>query len=124
MHTRVTKHKSNGIRHLCLFLIGLPSRHPLRFCFTLAHIQAQTSITGQMNLSIHGLLFIKELIINLVVFVLFASAYPDRYRTALWFAGGTHEWNSNPALHIYCYANHKESPEILWIWRQRSAPEL
>jgi hypothetical protein len=63
--------------------------------------------------------FAAELGIQLVVFILFASAYSDRYRSLLWLTGGAEGWNSNPEDRIYFYANHKEPPEIPWIWAQR-----
>lgn len=67
--------------------------------------------------------FAVEFSIQLLIFSLFASAYPDRYRSILWLTGGVEGWNSNPELRIYFYANHKEAPEIPWIWTQRFASD-
>lgn len=66
--------------------------------------------------------FVVELSIKLLIFALFLSAYPDRYRSLLWATGGTEGWNSDPELRIYFYANHQEPPEIPWIWKQRLEP--
>lgn len=83
-------------------------------------LKMQPGVAGRMNFSIRGVFLIGELTINLFIFALFASAYPDRYRTTLWVTGGTHGWNSDPTLRIYFYANHNVPPEIPWIWTPRS----
>lgn len=60
-----------------------------------------------------------ELLLSILAFVLFCSAYPDQYRTRLWSIGGERGWNSNPHLRIYFYANYEDPPEIPLIWSQR-----
>ena len=60
-----------------------------------------------------------EVLVCLVTFTLFCSAYPAQYRTRLWEIGGEHGWNSDPSLRIYFYANYQEPPEIPLIWSQR-----
>jgi hypothetical protein len=77
------------------------------------------STTTRANDCLHWAAFAAELSIQLAVFALFASAYPDRYRSLLWLTGGVQGWNSSPEERIYFYANHKEPPEIPWIWIQR-----
>lgn len=60
-----------------------------------------------------------ELVLALMLLSLFASAYPDRFRTNLWQNGGTLGWNSDPHQRVYNYANHRESPPVPLIWDQR-----
>ncbi|KAH9224553.1 hypothetical protein DL95DRAFT_378180 [Leptodontidium sp. 2 PMI_412] len=50
---------------------------------------------------------------------LFSYGYPNAARNALWEEGGNHQFNSNPKLRVYFYANHLEPPEIPYIWSQR-----
>ncbi|KAH7113803.1 hypothetical protein B0J11DRAFT_619242, partial [Dendryphion nanum] len=52
----------------------------------------------------------------IVLLVLFACAYPDRFRTLLWRAGGAKGWNSDPHMRVYYYANYREPPPIPTIW--------
>ncbi|RAQ99583.1 hypothetical protein DDE82_008097 [Stemphylium lycopersici] len=59
-----------------------------------------------------------ELVLALMLLSLFASAYPDRFRTNLWQNGGTLGWNSDPHQRVYNYANHRESPPVPLIWDQ------
>ncbi|KAI5917484.1 hypothetical protein F4810DRAFT_43243 [Camillea tinctor] len=63
--------------------------------------------------------FVFELLLTLFTLAWFANAYPDKYRTTLWTAGGEHGWNSNPKMRIYYYANYEEPPDIPLIWSQR-----
>ena len=62
------------------------------------------------------LLFLFEGILTGTVLVFSATGYPDLTRMALWKEGGIKHFNSNPALRIYFYANHKEPPPIPYIW--------
>ncbi|CRL31130.1 unnamed protein product [Penicillium camemberti] len=82
------------------------------------------STTTRTNNCFHWVAFAAELSIQLAVFALFASAYPDGYRSLLWLTGGVQGWNSNPEERIYFYANHKTPPEIPWIWTQRFGVQL
>ena len=63
-------------------------------------------------------LTIIETGIILSTLALFAYGYPNATRDALW-EGGVHQFNSNPKLRIYFYANHLEPPDIPYIWSQR-----
>jgi hypothetical protein len=67
-----------------------------------------------------GTLF--DLALAIVLISLFATAYPDRFRTVLWQEGGTKGWNSDPHQRVYDYANYRESPPIPLIWDERSPP--
>ncbi|KAH6669680.1 hypothetical protein F5X68DRAFT_50626 [Plectosphaerella plurivora] len=60
-----------------------------------------------------------ELCLCVTLAGLFGAAYPDRFRTALWEAGGAAGWNSDPRQRIYFYANYKEPPVVPLIWSQR-----
>jgi len=71
------------------------------------------------RVTLQVLLLVAEIVGLCFVFSLFANAYPDKYRTALWQYGGTNGWNSDPSLRVYYYANYKEAPEIPLIWSQR-----
>lgn len=64
-------------------------------------------------------LTIIETGIILTTLTLFAYGYPNATRDALWEEGGVHQFNSNPKLRIYFYANHLEPPDIPYIWSQR-----
>lgn len=66
------------------------------------------------------LVILTELLLGIITFTLFCSAYPDQYRTRLWLIGGEHGWNSDPSLRIYFYANYQNPPEIPLLWSQRS----
>ncbi|KAF2464547.1 uncharacterized protein BDR25DRAFT_241964, partial [Lindgomyces ingoldianus] len=57
-----------------------------------------------------------DFFLAVTLLTLFASAYPDRFRTALWQDGGTRGLNSNPKLRVYFYANYREPPPIPLIW--------
>lgn len=60
-----------------------------------------------------------ELVLALVLLSLFATAYPDRFRTNLWQNGGTLGWNSDSQQRIYDYANYRKSPPVPLIWDER-----
>lgn len=62
-----------------------------------------------------------EFMVVVPTLVLFAVIYADDLRTTLWEIGGDKGWNSDPRLRIYFYANHREPPEIPFIWSQRYA---
>ncbi|KAH6865820.1 hypothetical protein BKA58DRAFT_442592 [Alternaria rosae] len=47
-----------------------------------------------------------DLILAIALVSLFATAYPDRFRTVLWKEGGTKGWNSDPIQRVYDYANY------------------
>lgn len=68
------------------------------------------------------LLFLSAMLVDLILAItlisLFASAYPDRFRTALWQNGGSEGWNSDPQQRVYDYANYRESPPMPLIWDQ------
>ena len=74
-------------------------------------------------LRISPLLFLCAMLVDLVLAItlvsLFASAYPDGFRTALWQNGGSEGWNSDPQQRVYNYANYRESPPIPLSWDQR-----
>ncbi|KAB2109567.1 hypothetical protein AG0111_0g1842 [Alternaria gaisen] len=57
-----------------------------------------------------------DLILAIVILSLFATVYPDRFRTVLWQEGGTKGWNSDPHQRVYDYANYRKSPPIPLIW--------
>ncbi|PVH88779.1 hypothetical protein DL98DRAFT_157105 [Cadophora sp. DSE1049] len=64
-------------------------------------------------------LTIVEASIILTTLALFSYGYPNATRDALWEEGGVQQFNSNPKLRIYFYANHLEPPKIPYIWSQR-----
>ena len=51
--------------------------------------------------------------------VLFGIEQPDLYRTKFWQIGFDNKLNSNPAMILYAYANHRELPTIPFVWSQR-----
>lgn len=57
-----------------------------------------------------------EFLLATSLLALFASAYPDQFRTALWRDGGSKGWNSDPSDRIYLYANYEEVPPMPLIW--------
>lgn len=57
-----------------------------------------------------------EFLLATSLLALFASAYPDRYRTRLWRDGGSKGWNSDPSYRTYLYANYREIPPMPLIW--------
>ncbi|KAI8717332.1 hypothetical protein NCS52_00808500 [Fusarium sp. LHS14.1] len=64
-------------------------------------------------------LLMVEFIIALMAVILFGLAFPDRFRSRLWENGGEEGWNSNPNMIIYYYANHREPPEVPYLWQGR-----
>lgn len=50
------------------------------------------------------------------VLVIFGIAQPDLYRTDMWQIGWEHRLNSNPAMILYAYANHRPLPDIPFVW--------
>lgn len=63
-----------------------------------------------------------DLILAIALVSLFATAYPDRFRSILWKEGGTKGWNSDPIQRVYDYANYRKSPPIPLIWDERYPP--
>ncbi|KAJ4993700.1 hypothetical protein SVAN01_00754 [Stagonosporopsis vannaccii] len=61
-----------------------------------------------------------EFVLATSLLALFAWAYPDRYRSALWHEGGSRGWNSDPSYRTYLWANYKEVPPMPVIWDERS----
>lgn len=99
----------------CLFHSSLLSITNIMPGFNQAALATMTS-----QITAHRLVVLIELLLGIITFSLFCSAYPDQYRTKLWHIGGEHGWNSDPSLRIYFYANYKDPPEIPLIWSQRS----
>jgi hypothetical protein len=62
-----------------------------------------------------------EFVLAACLIAIFASAYPDRYRTALWREGGSKGWNSDPSYRTYLWANYKEVPPMPVVWDERYA---
>jgi len=60
-----------------------------------------------------------EFVLATSLLVVFAWAYPDRYRSALWREGGSKGWNSDPSYRTYLWANYKEVPPMPLIWDER-----
>jgi len=52
------------------------------------------------------------------ILVLFGIAQPDMFRSRLWQVGYENRFNSNPAMIIYAYANHRPLPQIPFVWSQ------
>ncbi|KAK7430286.1 hypothetical protein QQZ08_003261 [Neonectria magnoliae] len=48
--------------------------------------------------------------------VLYGLAQPNLYRTDMWRIGWEHQLNSNPAIILYAYANHRPLPHVAFIW--------
>jgi hypothetical protein len=67
-------------------------------------LRGENTSKSRNRIYCHWVEFVLELIAQLVIFALFASAYPDRYRSLLWLTGGIENWNSNPELRVYFYA--------------------
>lgn len=64
-----------------------------------------------------------EFVLASALLALFVSAYPDRFRTALWRDGGSKGWNSDPSYRTYLYANYQEIPPMPLIWDERYASQ-
>lgn len=57
-----------------------------------------------------------ELIGLVPILVLFGISQPDLYRSDMWQIGWEHKLNSNPAMILYAYANHRPLPKIAFVW--------
>lgn len=57
-----------------------------------------------------------ELLGLIPLLVLFGIAQPDLYRTHLWQIGWEWRFNSNPAMILYAYANHRPLPTVPFVW--------
>lgn len=57
-----------------------------------------------------------ELLGLIPILVLFGLAQPDLYRSNLWQIGWENRFNSNPAIILYAYANHRPLPTIPFVW--------
>jgi hypothetical protein len=55
--------------------------------------------------------FIEAALVGINIF-LFSYSYPEAARMVLWEEGSLKQFNSNPKLWIYFYANHLEPLEI------------
>ena len=63
-------------------------------------------------------LMLFELLGLIPILVLFGIAQPDLYRSTLWRIGFENQFNSNPNMILYAYANHRPLPEIPFVWSQ------
>jgi hypothetical protein len=59
-----------------------------------------------------------ELIGVVAALVIFGISQPDLYRSDMWKIGWQHDppLNSNPAIVLYAYANHRPLPKIALVW--------
>ncbi|KAK5653250.1 hypothetical protein OQA88_9149 [Cercophora sp. LCS_1] len=73
---------------------------------------------------VHLLLLLIELILVAAALGIAAHGHTSELRTALWTTGGERGWNSDPRARIYFYANHREPPEIPFLWTERLANSL
>lgn len=48
--------------------------------------------------------------------VIFGISQPNLYRSDMWEIGWQNKWNSNPAIILYAYANHRPLPKIALVW--------
>jgi hypothetical protein len=62
-----------------------------------------------------------DLILTIALVSLFAYAYLDDFRTALWQNGGIQGRKSGPQQRMYNYADYHESPPMPLIWNERYA---
>ena len=62
-------------------------------------------------------LFALEFALTIAALAFFGIASPDTYRTALWFEGAQHGWNSNPNEVLYAAANYR-SLTVPMVWTQ------
>lgn len=60
-----------------------------------------------------------ELASLIPILVLFGIEQPDLYRTKFWQIGYDNGLNSNPAMILYAYANHRPLPTIPFVWSQK-----
>lgn len=56
------------------------------------------------------------------ILVIFGIAQPDMYRTKMWQIGYDNKLNSNPAMILYAYANHRPLPKIAFVWTRTYVP--
>ncbi|KXX81984.1 hypothetical protein MMYC01_201520 [Madurella mycetomatis] len=68
---------------------------------------------------LHFLVLSIELVVVATALGVFVHGYTNSLRTALWTIGGERGWNSNPRLRIYFYTNHREPPEVPYLWTER-----
>ncbi|KAM5355442.1 hypothetical protein ACJ41O_002088 [Fusarium nematophilum] len=61
-------------------------------------------------------LMLFELIGLVPILVIFGISQPNLYRTDMWQIGWENKLNSNPAVILYAYANHRPLPKIALIW--------
>ncbi|KAJ4271601.1 hypothetical protein NW762_000305 [Fusarium torreyae] len=59
-----------------------------------------------------------ELMGTVAALVIFGISQPNLYRTDMWQIGWEHDppLNSNPAMILYAYANHRPLPKVALIW--------
>ncbi|KAH7256666.1 hypothetical protein BKA59DRAFT_507580 [Fusarium tricinctum] len=59
-----------------------------------------------------------ELMGTVAALVIFGISQPDLYRTDMWQIGWQHDppLNSNPAMILYAYANHRPLPKVALVW--------
>ncbi|KAF5663099.1 succinate-semialdehyde dehydrogenase [Fusarium heterosporum] len=59
-----------------------------------------------------------ELAGTVAALVIFGISQPDLYRTDMWQIGWQHDppLNSNPAMILYAYANHRPLPKVALVW--------
>jgi hypothetical protein len=62
-----------------------------------------------------------EFVLATCLVTIFASAYPDKFRSALWHEGGGKGWNSDPSYRTYLWANYKDVPPMPIVWDERYA---
>lgn len=62
------------------------------------------------------ILMVSELLGTIPMLVLFGIAQPDLYRSKMWQIGYEHRFNSNPAMILYAYANHRPLPTVPFVW--------
>ncbi|KAF4968047.1 hypothetical protein FZEAL_10438 [Fusarium zealandicum] len=61
-------------------------------------------------------LMLLELIGLVPILVIFGLSQPDLYRSDMWEIGWQNKLNSNPAIILYAYANHRPLPKIALVW--------
>jgi len=52
------------------------------------------------------------------ILVLFGISQPDAWRTKLWEIGYNYQFNSNPLMTLYAYANYEPLPTVPFVWSQ------
>jgi hypothetical protein len=63
-------------------------------------------------------LLLLELLGVVPALVIFGISQPDLYRSDMWRIGWEHDppLNSNPAMILYAYANHRPLPKVALVW--------